>query len=532
MISLPRQQSVSAPPLTSVPRRSHALLPLLLAFGLVKLLLQSGITLLSVHAGYGMFRDEFYYLVCGRRLAAGYVDQPPLVALQARATELLFGYHHLVLFRLFPAIAGALMVVLTGLITQALGGGRRAAAIAMLSVLTVPVFVATQSFLSMNAWEPVFWMGAVLALLRLLATSARATQWWVLLGVSSGLALENKASAAFFLVALVLALACTRARRFLLSRGFLLALAITAVLILPNLLWQMHFGFPTWEWLRTVQQSNKDVVLSPPRFLLAQFLMLSPLHLLLWLPGLALLLRQRTWRPAGVLVLVFVAIMMALHAKDYYVAPIYPLLFAAGGVFWDRWINGSQPRLALVYGYGALMTLGLAVTLPFAVPILSPATYIRYSHLTHFAPIESEQHPASPLPEFFSDFLGWRDLTNGVARVYRSLPADERARTGIFAGNYGEASAITVLGKTLGLPAAISGHQNYWMWGPRGYSGAEMIVVTPEPLATIQKFFRTCTVEDYQDSPYSMPSEKRYIYLCRDRRQSYAAAWDSLKVYR
>lgn len=520
----------------STPWQPRTLLWLLLLFGLAKQALEAVATLLSVHAGYGMFRDEFYYLVCGHRLALGYVDQPPLVALQARLAELLFGFHHLVLFRLLPAFAGALTVVLTGLIAHALGGGRRAAALAMLAVLTVPVFIATQGFLSMNAWEPVFWMGAVLALLRLLAppesTPLHPLRWWVVLGACAGLGLENKASMVFFLAALLAALFLTPARRLVRTRGFLVAVVLTIAIAAPNLYWQVRHGFPTWEWLRDAQQNGKDVVLSPLQFVLAQILMLSPLHLLIWLPGLAWLVAERRRRTAGVLAIVFFALMLVMHAKDYYVAPIYPLLLAAGSVFWVRWAAGRELRATALAGYAALMTAAMAITVPFAMPVLSPAGYIRFSQALHFAPIESEQHAPTPLPEFFADFLGWHELADGVMRVYGALPPAQQAQTGVFADNYGDASALNILDRPKGLPGTISGHQSYWMWGPAGYTGKEMIVVTTAPMRIMQGIYRSCTVEAHQTSPYWMPWEQRYIYLCHDRLQSYASDWAAVKIYR
>ncbi len=519
--------SVERTPRARVP----SLLPLLLLFGGAKLLLQIAVTLLSQHAGYGIYRDELYYLVCGHRLAFGYVDQPPLVALQARAAELLFGSRDLVLFRLLPNLAGALTVMLTGLIAQALGGGRRGAGYAMLAVLTVPVFLSTQSFLSMNAWEPVFWMSAVLALLHVLG-NPRATRWWLLLGGSAGLGLENKASTLFFLIALLLAVVALPARRILRTRGFALALAVTVALALPNFLWQVHNHYPTYEWLHDVAHSSKDAVLSPPQFLLAQVFMVSPFHLLVWVPGLVLLLRSRAYRALGLLYVFFLGIMFLLHAKDYYLAPIYPLLFAAGGVAFARWAWVSNVRLAGTNLYFAALAVSICITAPFAVPILPPAQYLAYSRTMHFAPIESEQHAGANFPEFFADHLDWQRLADGVARVYRSLPPDEQRTTGIFAANYGQASALNILGPALGLPEAISGHQNYWLWGPRGYTGKEMIVVSPAPLSELLHSYRSCTVADHQTSPYQMPWEQRFIYVCRDRLHPYATGWSELKLYR
>ncbi len=516
------------------PDREGSLLPLLLFFGAAKILLQVAVTLLGIRAGFGIFRDELYYLVCGHRLALGYVDQPPLVAIQARVSELVFGYHHLVAFRSLTYVAGALTVVLTGLLADALGGSRRAAALAMLCVLTVPGLVATQSFVSMNAWDPVFWMAMMLAVLRLLAVP-EATGWWVLLGAGAGLAIENKTSAVLLIAALLLALAATPARHLLRRRGFLLACGLTLLLALPNLWWQAAHDFPTWQWLDAVQHSDKDVLLSPLQFALAQVLILSPFELIVWLPGVLWLLFGRTarpWRAAGVLYLCFVLIMLKLHAKDYYLLPIYPLYFAAGAVFWSEWAGFSRLRRRVLAGTAAAVTLSLVITLPFAVPVLSPGLYTRYSRLTHFAPIESEQHKASLLPEFYADQLGWQQLTDAVSRVYHALPAGEQKQTGIFAGNYGQASAINILGRPMGLPAAISGHQSYWMWGPHGYTGKEMIVVTEAPLSRMLATYRTCTAAARQSSPYTMPWEQVWIYVCHDRRRTFAEDWASLKLYR
>jgi hypothetical protein len=427
-----------------------------------------------------------------------------------------------------------LTVVLTGLLAQALGGNRRAAALAMLAVLTAPVYIATQSFLSMNAWDPVFWMGAVLAMLYLVVNPT-ALRWWTLLGISAGLGLENKMSAIFLIAAMLIALAATPARRLYRQPGFLLAVGLTVLLVLPNLWWQITNGWPTLEWLRDVQHSDKDVVLSPARFLLAQILMLSPMHILLWVPGVAWLMLARVarpWRSAGVMYLVFLGIMMTLHAKDYYVAPIYPVCFAAGAVCWTQWATRSRALGWALGGYAALLTVFVALSAPFAVPVLSPQTFMRYAAFMHFEPIESEQHRATLLPEFFGDQLEWTQLVDTVAQVYHALPAAQQAQTGIFASNYGQASDINIAGRSQGLPVAISGHQNYWLWGDHGYTGKEMIVITPDEPAAMQKYYRSCDVAAHQTSPYTMPWEQRYIYVCHDRLVPYARDWAAVKLYR
>ena len=179
----------------------RAILWLSAGFAALKLAIQVVGNILAQHAGYGIFRDELYYLVCGRHLAFGYVDQPPLVALQARLSEMLFGHETMWSLRLISGIAGAVKVFLTGVLCWALGGGRRAAAIAMLGVLAGGVYLGIDGYLSMNSFDPVFWMLCALALIRIAVSESQSEvrNWWIVFGVSAGLAFENKDSVAFFL---------------------------------------------------------------------------------------------------------------------------------------------------------------------------------------------------------------------------------------------------------------------------------------------------------------------------------------------
>src|SRR3984957_9606443 len=312
------------------------ILQLSLLFAALKLAIQIIGNILAQHAGYGIFRDELYYLFCGQHLAFGYVDQPPLVALQARVTEILFGHNTMWTLRLISGLAGAAKVFLTGLLVWALGGGRKAAALAMLGVTAAGVYLALDSYLSMNSFDPVFWMLCALALIRIASSdsSSEIRNWWIVFGLSAGLAFENKDSVLFFLVAMLAALLLTPQRRILANRWFAVSVLLIVVVALPNLLWQIHYHFPTLEWLRDVQKSDKDVKLSPLPFFFAQVMTLSPFNLFLWGTGVLWLLfskRARSFRFLGVFYLLFLALMMAMHAKDYYLVPAYPAFFAAGG---------------------------------------------------------------------------------------------------------------------------------------------------------------------------------------------------------
>jgi MFS family permease len=518
-------------------RDLRSILWLCVGFAALKLAIQIAGNVLAQHAGYGIFRDELYYLVCGRRLAFGYVDQPPLVALQARVSEMLFGHGTMWSLRLISGLAGAAKVFLTGLLAWTLGGGRRAAALAMLGVIAGGVYLGIDGYLSMNSFDPVFWMVCVLALIRIVQTesSGEVRNWWIVFGVSAGLAFENKDSVAFFLIAMLVALLLTPQRRILASRWFVVAVVLIVLVALPNFLWQVHHHFPTLEWLRDVQHSDKDVKLTPVQFFVAQIMTLTPTNIILWGAGLVWLLFAkvtRSYRFLGVFYVVFLALMMALHAKDYYLVPAYPVFFAGGGVALFRWAKRMVWRNALLGAYAAVLAVGVVLFLPFSVPVLAPQQWRAYAERLHYIPKESENHAATLLPQFFTDRIGWEDLVKQLSGIYSALPEEERARTGILASNYGQAAAVDVLGAKYGLPRAISGHQNYWIWGPRGYTGEEMIVINAASLDEMNTVYGSCIVAGQRNGVYAMEWERGPIYLCRGRKTTYQADWNELRHYR
>ncbi|HEY0757993.1 MAG TPA: glycosyltransferase family 39 protein [Acidisarcina sp.] len=498
-------------------------------FALLKLAIQVGATAWTVHLGWGYFRDEFYYIMCGRLLAWGYVDQGPMVALQARLGLALFG-KSIVGIRMFAALAGAAKVFLTGLLAWSLGGRRAAQALAMTAVLVAPCYMGLDSFLSMNAFEPVFWMGAMLA--AILLARGESLRWWLFVGLCAGLGLENKPSMTFYLVALIVGMLLTPQRRLLFNRWFAAASGLTVLLALPNLIWQVQNHWPTMEFLHNDAVFGKNIHLSPPAFLLQQILALHPLNVLVWLPGLVWLLIHRdarTMRWIGICYLVFLGTMMALHGKDYYLVPIYPVLFAAGGVAWQQLRNGSRYITVMA---GALLVTG-AIIFPMAVPVLRPEPWMHYTQTLHLVSKTDQRESADsgPLPQFYADRFGWQELTDKVATAYRSLSPADQARAGIYGPNYGDASSINFLGESYHLPFAISGHNNYYLWGPHGYTGEVMILVSSDSPEDLREFYRSVEVAGRVDHPYSMPYEHRTIYIARGRKINLTADWPQFKHF-
>jgi len=479
----------------------HIAAGVLIVFCAAKLLLH----LFTSDRHYGYFRDELYYLDMARHLDWGYVDAAPLVAVYAKIALLMGG--SLAALRIMPALAGTALVALSILIARELGGGRYAQFLAALCVLLAPGFLVMDDLMTMNAFEPLFWMGCVLVVARILRTGN--SRLWLRFGVISGIGLENKHSTLIFGFAVFIAVLLVRPREFLkpwIWLGGLIALA----LFMPNLVWQIKHHFPTVEDLQNVKREGKNVVLPPLAFIKQQILNMQPILFPVWLSGVGWLLWERRWRLLGVLFVVFFIAMEVQHAKDYYLFPIYPMAFAAGAAVIERWTAGRSGLRS------AVVVVALAGTLPI-VPLaiwwLPPDRYLAYQEKLGIKPQKAETHHESLLMQPIADQFGWPELVRQVADVYNSLPPEDRAKTGIWAGNYGEAGAINLWGPSYGLPTANSRHQNHWYWGPPPIKYENLILIQWD----VNDVRDNCTsyqaVEHFEK--WGMAEENQPFYLCR-----------------
>jgi hypothetical protein len=209
------------------------------------------------------------------------------------------------------------------------------------------------------------------------------------------------------------------------------------------------------------------------------------------------------------------------------------MLFAAGGVLWESWLTATlaAPRLQAQWikpAWAALMVLFGAVFAPFAVPVLPVETYIRYSQALGFEPPRIETHNLGPLPQIYADQFGWEEMVATVAKIYNGLPPDVRPKTAIFGQNYGQAGAVDLFGPKYGLPNAISGHQTYFLWGPRDYTG-ESVIVMQGRQADLERNFATVDKVAHVAHPYSMPYEHFDIFYCRGLKWPLKDAWLKVK---
>jgi len=277
------------------------------------------------------------------------------------------------------------------------------------------------------------------------------------------------------------------------------------------------------------------VVLGPVDFVAQQVLMLHPVLLPVWLAGLGWLFAaaRGRYRLLGWTFVAFFALLFVLKGKNYYLAPIYPMLLAAGGVALEGALQRSAvtrdrlwPKTAVL----VMIVIAGSITAPMAAPILGPERYLAYEHALGFAPPKTEVGHRGPLPQHFGDRFGWPELVAEVARIYHALPAEDRARAAIFANNYGEAGAVNLFGPQHGLPPAISGHQTHFLWGPRGNDG-EVLIVLQDDRESLEKICASVEEAGAHEHPWGMAEENGPIFVCRGLTPPLPEMWPRLKKW-
>lgn len=478
---------------------------------------------------YGLFRDELYYAACGEHLAWGYVDHPPLVAVIAWLSRRLLG-DSLFALRFFPALAAGAKVLLTGWMVGELRGGRVAQALAATAVFVAPVYLTFDNFLSMNAFEPVFWMLCAAIAMRII--NSGTPRLWLLFGLVAGMGLLNKHSMLFFDSGVFVGLVLTPERQFLRSRWIWLGGLLAFSIFLPNLVWEIRHGWPTIEILENVRRLRNTPV-GPLDFIFEQALMINPLATPICLAGLYFFLRAkggRQYRLLGWTYLVILAELLLLKGKIYYLAPAYPMLFAAGGVWLEKWgreRNWGWLNPAIM---APLVVAGL-IAAPLALPVLPVEALARYSRFWNVEAVRVENQDPGKLPQLFGDMFGWENQVATVGRVYDNLSGEERSKCAILTRDFGEAGAIDYFGAAYGLPKAISGNNNYYLWGPRDYTG-EVVISIGVPLETLQTIFGRIEQAALITDAYADAQENNLpVYICREPKMSLRSAWPKFKEF-
>ena len=471
---------------------------------------------------YGYHRDELYFIECGKRIAFGYVDHAPFVPWVAAAAG--WFDHHLIALRLPSVLAGAVSILLTVLLARALGGGVLAQLIAGLSVLSAPAFLRMSKILCIPVFEPLYWTGSALVLTRML--HGGSPKLWIAIGAIAGLGLLTKHSMLFWALGLAVGVVLTPSLRSSLRTpwpwlGALVALGLFA----PNLVWQAQNDWATLQFLREI---SRGMLAEIPRALYAggQVLYMNPLTLPVWLGGLWFLLSEagRRYRLFGWLFLSVFLVQIGMQSKPYYLAPAYPPLFAAGGLLVER-LSGRK----LWFARAAVAELGAAVIVGalLSLPVLSLERTDRI-----LARAVGWAVPPIALTHDLHDEYGWREQAQAIARVRdTALVPDERSRTIVLTGNYGEASAVEFFGPGLELPPAASGHMNYYLWN-LPVADPAAVIAYGLPDKTLHGIFEEVVLVGQIDHPLAHPKERLLpVYRCRRPRRPLREVWPSLRRY-
>lgn len=470
--------------------------------------------LMALSARYGIYRDELYFLDCARHLSLSYVDQPVFTPLIARLSLDLFGVSVAGL-RLWPALAASGTVVTGGLLAREFGGGRTAQLLGALGVATAPALLGADHVLDTTGFDLLAW--SVLALIVARIGRTGDTRLWVPAGLVLGIGLANKHSIGFFALALVIGILLSGGRALLASRFFAIGVLIAAAFTIPDLWWQAHHGWATFAMTRTLAQENGGTA-NAAGFVILQLVMAAPVLIGVWILGLRFLWQsgRPAWRAlAWSWGLLFVFFAATSGAKPYYTAATYFFLLAAGAVALERrWATGTgRSRIVLAVA----LPVCLLVTLPLVLPVL-PAR---------------DAGATSAVDPVQAETVGWPQFVGTVSRVWHQLPAAQRAGAVIVTGNYGEAGAITELGRADHLPEAVSGQNNEWYWGPGNPSAATIVAVVqpgfPQLIAQLRHDFARVRIVATISNPehVSNQEEGAHVYLCTGPVRLWGQLWPS-----
>jgi hypothetical protein len=474
---------------------------------------------MAVSARYGYHRDELYFLQAGQHPGFGYVDQPPLTPLAARAASEIFG-GHVAGLRVLPALLLASLTILTAAMSRALGAGRGGQVLAALASATCGEYLAAMHLVTTTTLDFAFWGLTLLFVVRLI--SSQSPRWWLAVGGCAGVAAEAKWTIGMLAAALIAGFLLSPARPLLRSRFLLAGAVIAAALVAPDLIWQATHGWPNLAVFRALSEDagHNRAVYWPAQILYTGFA-LTPV----WIGGLVWCLRGRDgrrFRPVGIAAALAMIAFFVLGGKPYYAGGVYTFLFAAGAAPLERWLRGRGAtggrRWNRMAGLVAALTLSTSVALLVALPVLPARTL-------HTVPLQKINYD-------LGETIAWPGLVALVAREYRSLPPSQRAATTILTGNYGEAGAIARYGPADGLPEVYSGANSFWYWGPPPASARSAIAVDLGPAVLRRLFASVRQVAIFHNGIGVADDEQGVpIYVATGLKTSWPRAWPLLRDF-
>jgi len=503
---------------------SRNLITLILTISIINLLIY---LLTTAFTSYGMFRDEYYYLVCANRLDFGYVDHPPFSIWVLAFWKSLLG-DSIFVIRIVTAIVSSIIVYMIGLFTIRLGGSKAAVIISTVAFMLSPIFLGMNTIYSMNTFDFLFWISSAYIFLRIVQTGN--SKLWLLLGVVIGLGLLNKTSMLWLCAGIFIGIVFTPLRKELKTKYPYIAAVIALIIFSPFVIWNITHDFAHLEFMRNAA-SRKYGGLTPISFILDQILILNPLSILIWLPGLFFYFinkEGKQFRAVGFIwLMTFVILFINWHSKGEYVAASYQILFAGGAVMIEI---SNKKRIWLKYAVVIpIVVFGILIA-PFARPLLPVEKFLEYQNAIGIKPLSNEGHETE-LPQFYADMFGWEELAKNVSKVYLLLPEDERKNTVVYCSNYGKAGAIEYFSKKYLLPKVVCPHNSYWLWWKEAGNPTTLIIIGGE-IEDHQYSLNEVFKAGYHQTKYAMPYENNLtIFVGRGFKRSLEEIRQSDKIF-
>ncbi|HEV2400525.1 MAG TPA: glycosyltransferase family 39 protein [Candidatus Sulfotelmatobacter sp.] len=466
----------------------------------------------------GFHRDELATLDDARHLAWGYVAYPPVTPFFARISLALFGTS-LAGFRFFASLANAVALVLTGLMARDLGGRRGAQLIAAFAGL--PACLAIGSMMQYVSFDYLAWVLVSFCIVRLLKTED--PRWWLGVGASIAFGMLSKYAMPFFVAGVAAGVLVTPARRYLRSRWLWFGAALSLLIFLPNLIWQIHNHFVYLDFVRHIHA--RDVRIGRTAGFLPDQFKFTMFAAPLWLAGLWFCFFSpagRRFRLLGWMYVTPLILFLIAKGRGYYLVGAYPMLYAAGSVWGEQWLAGL--------GRGWRITLRAVAWAALAIDVvLFSALFLTVSGAS-----SNWWRWASSINGDLREEIGWPELVQTVAQVRDSLSPEQRARLGILAGDYGEAGAIDLYGPGYGLPPAISGINSFWQ---RGYGDPppETVIIVGLSQRSAEENFIGCRIAARSWNHYGVineqTSDRPDIFVCGPPRPSWPEFWKKFRYY-
>jgi len=469
------------------------------SFILIFVLIKVGLNLLAI-SHFGFHRDEFLHLVLADHLDWGYKEVPPFIAFLAKISSVAFG-SSVFAARLFPTLFGGLIILLTGLITVELGGKRFAIALACLAMIFSPAFAASDYLFQPVVFDQFWWVLAVWLLARYSNTSS--VKYLYFLGITVGLGLLTKYSMAFFTFSLLTGILISKQRKMLFNRHILGAALVAVLVFMPNIIWQLTHHLPVITHMKTLQKEQLDYI-KPSDFIM-QELMVNGIALFVWLTGFIFLLfsvRLHKFQFLGIAFVIIFAFLLFMNGKSYYLFGAYPMLFAAGGFGFERWLKASGYALrGLVI---AIFTIPNLILFPLVLPLFplnQTVSIFKFMHdhstALRFA-VTWEDHKVHATTQDYADMLGWDEMAAKVDSAWHQLTPEQQKHTQIYADNYGEAGALHHFNKQNNLPDVISLDSSFALWAPDSLNAEYIIYVDDRNGGNVTEFANNHWLESYR----------------------------------